>query len=71
MVATNYNPKESEEKWYKYWMGPVCVRSLRSQFLNSIKNLYICAHNQHRLVWRHIELSEALCFLVDGNLRNF
>ena len=20
MVATNYNPKESEEKWYKYWM---------------------------------------------------
>ncbi|MBQ5779181.1 MAG: class I tRNA ligase family protein, partial [Paludibacteraceae bacterium] len=20
MIATNYNPKESEEKWYKYWM---------------------------------------------------
>lgn len=20
MVATNYNPKESEEKWYQYWM---------------------------------------------------
>lgn len=20
MVATNYNPKESEERWYKYWM---------------------------------------------------
>ncbi len=20
MIATNYNPKESEERWYKYWM---------------------------------------------------
>ena len=20
MIATNYNPKASEEKWYKYWM---------------------------------------------------
>ena len=20
MIAANYNPKESEEKWYKYWM---------------------------------------------------
>lgn len=20
MIATNYNPKESEEKWYRYWM---------------------------------------------------
>ena len=20
MIATNYNPKESEEKWYQYWM---------------------------------------------------
>ena len=20
MISTNYNPKESEEKWYKYWM---------------------------------------------------